>query len=58
MDSKLQTLAGEAQSSGKAAFPPAWQLNERQKRFIEDLWLPEEDAKPPAKLTDGLTTSG
>lgn len=58
MESKPQTLTGKAQLPGKAIFPPAWQPNELQRRFIEDLWLPEEEAKGPPGLVDNLTASG
>ncbi|CAI0785941.1 Uncharacterised protein [Serratia fonticola] len=37
-------------------FPPSWQLNERQQRFIEDLWLEEDHAVPGS--ADNLATPG
>ncbi len=37
-------------------FPPSWQLNERQQRFIEDLWLGEDHAMPGS--ADNLATPG
>lgn len=58
MDSKSRTLAGKTPLPGKATLPPAWQLNELQKDFIEDLWLPEEDVKGTCELTDNLATPG
>lgn len=41
MDNKSLTFHGDAQLQTKAVFPPAWQLNDLQRTFIEDLWQPE-----------------
>nr|WP_142015599.1 hypothetical protein [Serratia fonticola] len=56
MDSKLQPLAGEVQLPGQSILPPTWRLNERQKRFIEALLLPEEDISATTGVADNLVT--
>jgi hypothetical protein len=54
MDNKSLTLRGDAQVQLKAVFPPAWQLNDLQRTFIEDLWQPEFYEGEPPNLADNL----
>lgn len=58
MEKKLLIPTTEVQLAVTAILPPSWQLNERQIRFIEDLWLPDEHAAVAASLTDNLTPPG
>lgn len=57
MDHKSLTLHKDNQLPIKAVFPPAWQLNDLQRAFIEDLWQPEvyDDETPGS--ADKLTAS-
>ncbi|WP_337261288.1 MULTISPECIES: hypothetical protein [unclassified Serratia (in: enterobacteria)] len=41
MDNESQTPHGDTQLPIKAVCPPAWQLNDLQRAFIEELWQPE-----------------
>ncbi len=56
MDSQSLIPTTETQLAETLRFPPSWQLNERQQRFIEDLWLPEDHAAPGS--ADNLATPG
>lgn len=58
MDNQSFIFTGDSQRPGEVKFPPAWQLNESQKRFIEELWLPEEAVEAPSGLVDNLTAPG
>ncbi|MCL1031142.1 hypothetical protein [Serratia silvae] len=56
MDSQSLIPTTEAQRAETLRYPPSWQLNERQQRFIEDLWLPEDHVVPGS--ADNLATPG
>ncbi|MFC0226267.1 hypothetical protein [Serratia aquatilis] len=58
MDNKSLTFSEETQLPQKAILPAAWQLNELQKRFIEDLWLSEDQTNVSSDLADNLAASG
>lgn len=56
MDNQSLIPTAELQTAETLRFPPSWQLNERQQRFIEALWLPEDHAATGS--ADNLATSG
>lgn len=55
MDNQPLIPTTEFQLAETLRFPPSWQLNERQQRFIEDLWLLEDHAATGS--TDNLAPS-
>ncbi len=56
MDNQSLIPTTEVPLAETLRFPPSWQLNERQQRFIEDLWLGEDHAMPGS--ADNLATPG
>ncbi len=56
MDNQSLIPTTEVPLAETLTFPPSWQLNERQQRFIEDLWLVEDPAMPGS--ADNLATPG
>ncbi|WP_157834778.1 MULTISPECIES: hypothetical protein [unclassified Serratia (in: enterobacteria)] len=56
MDNQSVIPTAETQLAEIPRIPPSWQLNERQQRFIEDLWLPE--AQAASALADNLAPPG
>ncbi|HGM5493038.1 TPA: hypothetical protein ACKP1B_004750 [Serratia fonticola] len=44
MDNQSVIPTADIQLAETPRLPPSWQLNERQRRFIEDLWLPDDRA--------------
>lgn len=58
MENKSLTFSEGPQLPKKAILPATWQLNELQKRFIDELWLPEEQTNTSTDLAENLATSG
>ncbi|WP_167370527.1 hypothetical protein [Serratia oryzae] len=57
MDNKSQTSYRDTQLPRKAVFPPAWQLNDLQRAFIEELWQLEVCDDEASGSADRLTVS-
>lgn len=56
MDNQSLIPTTEAPLAETLRFPPSWNLNERQQRFIEDLWLVEDHTVPGS--ADNLAAPG
>ncbi|WP_154666935.1 hypothetical protein [Chania multitudinisentens] len=57
MDNKSRTSNRDVQLQHEATLPPAWQLNELQRAFIEDLWQSEVGGGELPGATEHLATS-